>query len=323
MDCETFEYVDSTVTILNIIGGFCGMYIANIINWIYSFIKPEDTSIEPVNSDGAILLNQPRRGDLVDPWKVFYQVVFSSFGIRLILFIMSWTTNNHCKETERLNELNMSFLLVAIFIFVGGYAYFNYFFIQLTSICYHIESDSWKKTTTNCKSVIAMLMMENPALVFTCTDYEFLAANTLYDKKVTKERFIYQRCEDITDPKQLKRLEEQLNTDNPVLLNVKFSIFCGDTETRLKYLDKLESFVGPPRQMHPMCPRVIRVKIDPYDHDTEMLLWWDTERDAPWWMSEKWFWVFTVLFLGAPYKFFFDIKTQRVTVDIKKVIYCK
>lgn len=147
------------------------MYIANIINWIYSFIKPEDTSIEPVNSDGAILLNQPRR-DFVDPWKVFYQVVFSSFGIRLILFIMSWTTNNHCKETERLNELNMSFLLVAIF--VGGYAYFNYFFIQLTSICYHIESDSWKKTTMNSKSVITMLMMENPALVFTCTDYEFL-----------------------------------------------------------------------------------------------------------------------------------------------------
>lgn len=74
--------------------------------------------------------------------------------------------------------------------------------------------------------------------------------------------------------------------------------------------------------MHPLCPRVIRVKIDPYDHDTEMLLWWDTERDVPWWMSEKWFWVFTVLFLGAPYKFFFDVKTQRVTIDIKKVIYC-
>lgn len=319
MDCETFQYVNSIVGFLYISGGFFGILISNIINWIYSFIDPEDTSIEPVKSDGTILFEQPRRGELFDPGKVFYQVVFSSFGIRLILFIMSWTTYNHCNKTERINEV-IFFLLMTIFI--GGTANFYYFVKQLNSVCYHIESDSWKKTTKNCKSVITTLMMENPYLVFTSTDYEFLPDNTLYDKKVTEERFIYRRCEDVTDPSQLERLEKQLNTDNPVLLTIRFSIFCGDTETKLKYLGKLESFVGPPRQMHPLCPRVIRVKIDPYDHDTEMLLWWDTERDVPWWMSEKWFWVFTVLFLGAPYKFFFDVKTQRVTIDIKKVIYC-
>lgn len=72
------------------------MFIANIINWIYSLIKPTG-DIEPVNTDGAVFLNNPGREDLVEPRKVFYHVVFSSFGIRLILLIMSWTTNNHCK----------------------------------------------------------------------------------------------------------------------------------------------------------------------------------------------------------------------------------
>lgn len=47
MDCETFQYVNSIVGFLYISGGFCGMYISSIINWIYSFIDPEDTSIEP------------------------------------------------------------------------------------------------------------------------------------------------------------------------------------------------------------------------------------------------------------------------------------
>lgn len=168
-----------------------------------------------------------------------------------------------------------------------------------------------------------MLMKKDHTLVFTSTDYEFLPDNTLYDKKVTKKCFTYQRCEDVTDPKQLKRLEEQINTDNPVLLTVRFSTVCGDTETWLKYLGELESFIGPPRQMHPLCPRDIRVNIYPYEQDTRMLLWWDTERDTPWWMSEKWIWVFTVLVLGVPYKFFFDFTTQRAIIDIKKVIYCK
>lgn len=165
------------------------MYISSIINWIYSFIDPEDTSIEPVNSDGTILFEQPRRGELFDPSKVFYQVVFSSFGIRLILFIMSWTTYNHCNKTERINEV-IFFLLMTIFI--GGYAYFNYFVKQLNSVCYHIESDSWKKATPNCKSVITTLMMENPYLVFTSTDYEFLPDNTsLYTIRKLRRSVLY------------------------------------------------------------------------------------------------------------------------------------
>lgn len=114
MDCETFQYVNSIVGFLYISGGCFGMLISSILNWIYSFIDPEDTSIEPVNSDGTILFEQPRRGELFDPGKVFYQVVFSSFGIRLILFIMSWTTYNHCNKTERINEV-IFFLLVTFF----------------------------------------------------------------------------------------------------------------------------------------------------------------------------------------------------------------
>lgn len=43
------------VGFLYIFGGFCGMCILSIINWIYLFIDLEDIFIEFVNFDGIIL----------------------------------------------------------------------------------------------------------------------------------------------------------------------------------------------------------------------------------------------------------------------------
>lgn len=318
MDCENFEYIDNLFRAFIIFAGFFGMTIAKIINWIYSFIEQRvDTSIEPVNTDGTILFHKPS-ADLFRPWVVFYQTVFSSIGIRLILLTMSLTTNNHCEVTKSPNESARLFFEV----FVGFLAYFIYFIIVLDNVYCHIESHSRTKNTTSCKSVITTLMEKYPTLVFTITYYIFLPDGSLYDQKVKKERFIYQRCEDATDLTQLKRPEEQINTDNPVLLTILFSIICGDTETRSKYLADLESFIGPLTMPHPLCPREFCIQIDPYGHGTEMLVSWDTKRNLPWWMSKKWFWVCTFLLLGVPYKILFDFTVKRKTIKVKKVIYC-
>lgn len=200
--------------------------------------------------------------------------------------------------------------------------------MHLAQVNNHIRCLSLLKgTELNCKSAIQLLLKGDPTLIF---NHGVVLLNHIV--KHENKSFTFQRCEDVTEPAQLKRLEERLNPNNPVLLKLRFSIICGDTETRTKYLTEWRSFmfsgsdINLAFAIHSSLQR--EVKIDCFNQNREMILWWDTEgdvdteRDVPWWMSEKWFWVFTVLFLGVPYKFFFDFKAKKVTIDIKKVIYC-
>lgn len=323
MDCETFNYIKDTSEEF----GFLSCVLIGMLTFIIFGICLQREQIQDaanevignsvIDNDGKILFIKTESKNPIDPGKVFYTIVSLNIGLRVILAVMAYTTNSHCKVRGGFTDVMLAF--------AGLIAYFMYYNMHLAQVKNHIRCLSILKlkgaADLNCTSAIQLLLKEDPTLFF--NNGVVLVNHTV---KHENKSFTFQRCEDVTDLAQLKRIEEQLNSNNPVLLKLRFSIICGDTETRMKYLNEWKSFMfsGSDIDLSFAIRSSLQreVKIDCFNHNVEMILWWDTERDIPWWMSEKWFCVFTILLLGAPYKFFFAFTTQRVTIDIKKVIYC-
>lgn len=215
-----------------------------------------------VDSDGKILFDKTENKNPIHPGKVFYTMVFLNIGLRVILAIMASTTNSKVGggSTD------------VMFAFAGLVAYFMYYNMHLAHVNNHIRCLSLLKGTTdlNCKSAIQLLLKGDPTLFF---NHGVVLVN--HTVKHENKSFTFQICKDVTDLAQLRRLEEQLNSNNPALLKLRFSIKRGDTETRMKYLNEWKTFMFSGSDIdltfaiHSSLQR--EVKIDYFNHNTEMI----------------------------------------------------
>ncbi|XP_062613926.1 uncharacterized protein LOC134275682 [Saccostrea cucullata] len=298
------------------------MFLVMLLNAIYDQQKRRGKVLE---KSGAIVFTDCDFFELVGSLKVIYCTVFSLIFLYLILVVVIMFVNNKCLDTIPF------FPVVPVFTFCGFLGYFFYYADQ--SIVSNIRclrgpdqntispEKSHLPDSSDCKSYVRMLLQTNPKIFFKYIEYHLGGFDEeVVDVDINKE-FIYTRCDDVTCPKQLEDVESKIDLKKPVILETIIKIVCGDDITKTKFSHAWSNFASISNNRIAQNSKCFRqVVINEYKQ--EVMRYWGKTHAIPWWMSVKWYRIFTSLLLAVPYRIVFGYASQRVRVRIQKVIYC-